>query len=181
MDHMLKDLTNKMEGQPLTIYEQHLFTSLPKNHTLRAMFLWYNIFFARSFTTTPCDTGIGWSAMSHPSTRVTGCKTQTAGCCSRQGDGANRCKEWKSLVFSHGIPGFHTSRPYKYIHIRLYTYIYIYTVTPVGYVGVTRDKYMYPTWRSFHYPLEGEDQTMQIYGGCWGISDFIVHMFGLVT
>ena len=31
MDHMLKDLTHKMEGQPLIIYEQNLLKSLPKN------------------------------------------------------------------------------------------------------------------------------------------------------
>ena len=30
-------------------------------------------------------------------------------------------------------------------------------------------------------PIAGEDQTMQIYGGFWGISHVIVHMFGLVT
>ena len=33
MDHMLKDLTHKMEGQPLTIYEQNLLNLLPKKNT----------------------------------------------------------------------------------------------------------------------------------------------------
>ena len=47
MDHMLKDLTHKMEGQPLTIYEQNLLNPCRKKHTLRAMFLWYINFFRK--------------------------------------------------------------------------------------------------------------------------------------
>ena len=139
MDHMLKDLTHKMEGQPLTIYEQNLLNLCrKKTHTSRHVSLIYQFFSqdpSRPLRVTPESGDPPWATLQLESLAA---KPIPLGVVQGKAMEQNRCKEWNSLVFRWYFTPLNL----------MYNY-----VTPVGCGGVSKDTYMCPTWGSFHYPL----------------------------